>query len=177
MIFLNLFFEFFKTGLFAVGGGQATIPFLFDICERTNWFTATELANMIAISESTPGPIGVNMAAYVGFTTAGIMGSLSAVVGLVSPSLIIIILISAFLSAFDEKPVVKTVFKFLRAVALGLISYALYQVILISLFNGKSIEWSSICFCLLVFLLARKFKKIHPLVWILAGAFFGLLFL
>ena len=90
MIFLRLFWEFFKTGLFAIGGGMATVPFLFDISARTSWFTPSELANMIAISESTPGPIGVNMATYVGFETAGILGGLVATIGLVTPSVIII---------------------------------------------------------------------------------------
>ncbi len=77
MIYLQLFFEFFKAGLFAIGGGLATIPFLTDIGQRTGWFTSGELANMIAISESTPGPMGVNMATYVGFHTGGIAGALS----------------------------------------------------------------------------------------------------
>ena len=86
MIFLQLFYEFFKTGLFAVGGGLATLPFLEDISQRTGWFTSAQLADMLAISESTPGPIGVNMATYVGFETAGILGSLCATVGLVMPS-------------------------------------------------------------------------------------------
>ena len=69
MIYLRLFWEFFQTGLFAVGGGMATIPFLYDISDATGWFTHTDLANMIAVGESTPGPIGVNMATYVGFLT------------------------------------------------------------------------------------------------------------
>ncbi|MBR6348683.1 MAG: chromate transporter, partial [Spirochaetales bacterium] len=88
MIYLRLFWEFFKTGLFAMGGGMATVPFLFDISAKTGWFTASELADMIAISESTPGPIGVNMATYVGFTTAGIPGGIVATFGLFCPALI-----------------------------------------------------------------------------------------
>ena len=99
MIYLQLFWEFFKTGLFAIGGGMATVPFLFDISARTGWFTASELANMIAVSESTPGPIGINMATYVGFETAGILGSVIATLGLVIPSIIIIvIIISSYIS-------------------------------------------------------------------------------
>lgn len=85
MIYLQLFFEFFKAGLFAIGGGLATIPFLTDIGQRTGWFTSGELANMIAISESTPGPMGVNMATYVGFHTGGIAGGVIATLGLVCP--------------------------------------------------------------------------------------------
>ena len=74
MIWLQMFWEFFKAGLFAVGGGLATLPFLYDISQRTGWFTAEDIANMIAISESTPGPLGVNMATYAGFEALGIPG-------------------------------------------------------------------------------------------------------
>ena len=76
MIYLQLFWEFFQTGLFAVGGGMATIPFLYDISDKTGWFTHQDLANMIAVGESTPGPIGVNMATYVGYSSFGIIGGL-----------------------------------------------------------------------------------------------------
>lgn len=75
MVLLQLFFEFCRVGLFSVGGGLATIPFLTDLGERTGWFSPGDLANMIAISESTPGPMGVNMATYVGFHTAGVVGA------------------------------------------------------------------------------------------------------
>ena len=94
MLYLQLFWEFFKTGLFAIGGGMATLPFLYDMADKTGWFTRAQLADMIAVSESTPGPIGVNMATYTGFTTAGIPGSLVATLGLVLPSIVIIIIIT-----------------------------------------------------------------------------------
>ena len=102
MIYLRLFWEFFKTGLFAVGGGMATLPFLYDISARTGWFTAAQLADMIAVSESTPGPIGVNMATYVGFTTAGIPGAVIATLGLAAPEVIIILIIARVLAAFRQ---------------------------------------------------------------------------
>ena len=73
MLYLQLFWEFFKTGLFAIGGGMATLPFLYDMADKTGWFTRAQLADMIAVSESTPGPIGVNMATYVGFLTGGVL--------------------------------------------------------------------------------------------------------
>ena len=99
MLYLQLFWEFFQTGLFAVGGGMATIPFLYDISDKTGWFTHQDLANMIAVGESTPGPIGVNMATYVGYVTGmkeggvmnAILGALTASIGLVMPSLIVIL--------------------------------------------------------------------------------------
>ena len=78
MLYLQLFWEFFKTGLFAIGGGMATLPFLYDMADKTGWFTRAQLADMIAVSESTPGPIGVNMATYVGFLTGGVPGAVTA---------------------------------------------------------------------------------------------------
>ena len=100
MIYLSLFWEFFKTGLFAVGGGMATVPFLSEMAARTGWFTQEMLADMIAVGESTPGPIGVNTATYVGYTVAGIPGGVVATLGLVLPSFIIILIVSAVLKAF-----------------------------------------------------------------------------
>ena len=102
MILLRLFFEFAKTGLFAVGGGLATIPFLQDLGARTGWFSAADLSTMIAVSESTPGPIGVNMATYVGFLTGGVPGAVTATVGLIAPSVIVILIVAAFLQAFRD---------------------------------------------------------------------------
>ena len=102
MLYLHLFWEFFKTGLFAVGGGLATLPFLQDMADRTGWFTRAQLADMLAVSESTPGPIGVNMATYVGFTTGGAGGALIATLGLVTPSVIVILIVAAFLKAFRD---------------------------------------------------------------------------
>ena len=102
MIYWLLFYEFFKIGLFAIGGGLVTVPFLFDLTARYDWFTTQELADMIAVSESTPGPLGVNMATYVGYSTAGIGGALAATVGLVAPSVIIIVMIAKLLRRFGS---------------------------------------------------------------------------
>ena len=102
MLYLQLFWEFFKTGLFAVGGGLATLPFLQDMSDRTGWFTHAQLADMLAVSESTPGPIGVNMATYVGFSTGGVGGALIATLGLITPSVIVILIVAAFLKAFRD---------------------------------------------------------------------------
>ena len=102
MILLTLFWEFFKTGLFSVGGGMATLPFLYRMSETQGWFTSAQLADMVAVSESTPGPIGVNMATYVGFTVAGIPGAVIATIGLVTPSIIVILLIARVLQKFRQ---------------------------------------------------------------------------
>ena len=176
MIFLQLFWEFFKTGLFAVGGGMATVPFLFDISSRTGWFTASELANMIAISESTPGPIGVNMATYVGFETAGIPGGLVATFGLVLPSIIIIVIISCLLSRFSDNPIVKTVFKYLRPAVIGLLLYALWQLIPLTFLDAskKILVLPVVAFAALFFC-CQKWKKLHPIIWIGVGAVFGII--
>ena len=176
MILLQLFWEFFKTGLFAIGGGMATVPFLFDISARTAWFTTSELANMIAISESTPGPIGVNMATYVGFETAGILGSVIATLGLVTPSIIIIVIIAKLLDAFAEKPVVKTVFKYLRPAVIGLLLFALWQLLPLTFLGADNkLLWAPvIAFAVLLFCML-KWKKVHPIFWIGAGAIFGII--
>ena len=119
-MYLQLFFEFFKAGLFAVGGGMATIPFLYDISDKTGWFTHAQLTDMIAISESTPGPIGVNMATYVGFTSAGIPGSVIATLGLITPSIIVILIIAGFYNAFKNNKYVQSAFYGLRPASTGL---------------------------------------------------------
>ena len=103
---LQVFYEFFKIGLFAIGGGPATIPFLIDLTEKTDWYTMEELTNMIAISESTPGPVGLNMATYVGFQSLGAFGGVVSSVGLTFPSVIVIILIAKFLNNFNDNPYV-----------------------------------------------------------------------
>ena len=113
-LLLSLYWEFFKTGLFAVGGGLATLPFLQNMALSTGWFTTAQLADMIAVSESTPGPLGINTATYVGFTTAGVPGAVVATLGLVSPSIIIILVVAAFLKAFRDSRTVQDVFYGLR---------------------------------------------------------------
>ena len=133
MIYLQLFWEFFQTGLFAVGGGMATIPFLYDISDKTGWFTHQDLANMIAVGESTPGPIGINMATYVGYITGmaqggignAILGAVTATFGLVLPSLIVILIVAAMLKRFKSSPLVQKTFYGLRPASTGLIAAAI----------------------------------------------------
>ena len=110
MIFLELYWSFLLVGLFSMGGGMATVPFLFDLSARTGWFSAADLANMIAVSEATPGPIGVNMATYVGYATAGVPGGIVAVLGLVTPAVVIILLVSRLLSTLWKNPNIQGLF-------------------------------------------------------------------
>ena len=133
MMLLRLFWEFFKIGLFAVGGGMATIPFLYDLSDRTGWFTYTQLADMIAISESTPGPIGVNMATYVGYEMSGDLGSISTTLGFVAPSIIIIVIVSIFLQKFRDNRYVESAFYGLRPASSGLIASAALSVAIVAL--------------------------------------------
>lgn len=189
MILLRLFWEFFKTGLFAVGGGMATLPFLYDISTRTGWFTHAMLADMVAVSESTPGPIGVNMATYVGFTTAGIPGAVIATLGLITPSVIIILLIARALKAFKSNPLVEAGFYGLRPCSIGLIAAACYLVIKIALFNpevyaetGRLADLFNLKALALAAVLlvctrcVKKLKGLHPIFFILASALVGVVF-
>lgn len=189
MILLRLFFEFFKTGLFSVGGGMATLPFLYNMSDSTGWFTHAQLADMIAVSESTPGPIGVNMASYVGFTTAGIPGALVATVGLVTPSVIIILIIAKILAAFRQNKYVDAAFYGLRPCSLGLIAAAGLLVVKIALFDFELFAQSgnlldlfklkSILLAAALIVLTRfvkQTKKLHPVVFILFSAVVGIVF-
>ena len=188
-LYLRLFWEFFKTGLFAVGGGMATLPFMYDISDKTGWFTHSMLADMVAVSESTPGPIGVNMATYVGFVTGGIPGSVIATVGLVTPSVIVILLIARVLKAFRENQYVDAGFYGLRPCSIGLIAAAGVLVIKLALFNtelyastGAIADLFNVkALILAAVLLAatrciKKLKGLHPIVFILASAVIGIVF-
>ena len=189
MIYLQLFWEFFKTGLFAIGGGMATLPFLYDISARTGWFTAAQLADMIAVSESTPGPIGVNMATYVGFTTAGIPGAVIATLGLAAPEVIIILIIARVLASFRQNKYVDAAFYGLRPCSLGLIAAAGVLVVKVAMLNTELyaqtrvltdlVNWKAVLLAavLLVFTRAvKQTKKLHPIFFILASALVGVVF-
>lgn len=189
MIYLQLFFEFFKAGLFAIGGGMATLPFLYNISDKTGWFTYDQLSDMIAVSESTPGPIGVNMATYVGFSTGGLLGAIVATLGLVTPSIIIIIIISYFLKSFRENKYVDAAFYGLRPASTGLIAAAGMTVVTITLFNldlykssGRIIDifnWKSLILAILIYVLSnnvKKTKSLHPVFFIVCSAIVGIIF-
>lgn len=190
MIYLRLFLEFCKVGLFSVGGGLATIPFLTDLGERTGWFTSGQLADMIAISESTPGPMGVNMATYVGFTSGGPLGGVIATLGLVFPSVIIILIISKFLQKFRQSKVVDGVFYGLRAASVALITAALLQVAKIALMfrevalpesgvvKTELFYWPAILLAAVIFVLVKftPLKKLHPICFIALAAVAGIIF-
>ena len=185
MLLLRLFWEFFKTGLFSVGGGLATLPFLSKMADTTGWFTHAQLADMVAVSESTPGPIGVNMATYVGFTTAGIIGSVVATLGLVTPSIIVILLIASFLRKFRESRYVSAAFNALRPASTGLIAASGLSLVVITFYSQgaatllSGINWKGVLLAIVLVVLTRlvkKTQKLHPIVWILASAAVGICF-
>ena len=189
MLYVRLFWEFFKTGLFAVGGGMATLPFLYSMSDTTGWFSHAQLADMIAVSESTPGPIGVNMATYVGFTAAGIPGAVIATLGLITPSIIIILIIARVLAAFRQNKYVDAAFYGLRPCSVGLIAAAGLLVVKIALFDfdlfkesGVLLDlfnWKAILLAAVLIVLTRyvkPLKKLHPVFFILGSAAVGALF-
>ncbi len=200
MIYLQLFWEFFKAGLFAIGGGLATLPFLQEISVKTGWFTTAQLTDMIAVSECTPGPIGINMGTYVGFTTAGIPGAICATVGLITPSIIIIILVAKILAAFKDSKIVQAVFYGLRPASTGLIAAACVSVAASCLVDRSgvdgiasffgSIQWKGVVLAVILWLLMnlgtfkklkenavlKKLSKLHPAVYLAASAVVGILF-
>ena len=189
MILLRLWWEFFKIGMFSVGGGMATLPFLYDISDRTGWFTYDQIADMLAVSESTPGPIGINMATYTGFTTAGFWGSLIATLGIITPGIIIVLLIVAVLDRFRKNKYVEAAFYGLRPASTGLIAAAGILVVEIALLNldlfkesGKIIDifnFKAIILAALLLVLTRWFKPtktLHPVVFIVFSAVVGIAF-
>ena len=189
MILLELFFEFFCIGLFAVGGGLATVPFLTDLSTRTGWFTLDQLTNMIAVSESTPGPLGVNMASYVGYEIAGIPGSVLATLGLITPCLIIILIVTRCLQKFRNSQNVASIFYGLRPASTGLIAAAGWSVVCLSLIHitrpagsilptAIDISWSCLILAAIILILThfKYTKKIHPVIWIAFSAAAGAIF-
>ena len=185
MLYLQLFYEFFRTGLLVFGGGLAAIPFLQEISYKTGWFTIQQLMDMIAVSESTPGPIGVNMATYVGYLVGGVPGAIVATTGLITPSVIVACIVARLLYKFKESRYVESVFYGLRPASLALISAAGLAVMNLSLvhfdlwqdtglisdmFDIKAILLAVVLFCLI-----RKFNKAHPLIFLAGSSVVGIL--
>ena len=197
-VYLRLFWEFFKTGLFAVGGGMATLPFLKDIGQSTGWYTYTDLMNMLAVSESTPGPIGINMATYVGFTVRGVPGAIIATLGEITPSIIVILIVAAMLKKFRDSKLVNNAFYGLRPASTGLIGAACVAVVLevltyvtvqtpagsmvnsFSLAEGSGLlNWPGLLLAAVLLVLTnwvKPTKNLHPIVFIGLSAVVGVVF-
>ena len=185
MILLRLYYEFFKVGLFVFGGGLATVPFLQEISEKTGWFTLKQLVDMIAVSESTPGPIGVNMATYVGYTIAGFPGGALATLGLITPSVIIALAIARLLNRFRQNKLIDSAFYGLRPASCGLIAAAGFSVIRLSLIHTEIwkqtgaildlFDVKALILAAILFFATNKFKA-HPIFFIAGSAAVGIIF-
>lgn len=197
MTYLILYWEFFKTGLFAIGGGMATLPFLKDIGETTGWYTYTDMMNMLAVSESTPGPIGINMATYVGFTVGGVPGAVIATLGEVTPSIIVILIVAMMLKKFRDNRYVNMAFYGLRPASTGLIGAACVTVMLevltgikvlsadgalvntFQLAGEALIKWPGVILAAVLLVLTNFVKRVkdwHPIVFIAFSAAVGIMF-
>ncbi len=191
--FLLLIWDFLKTGAFAIGGGLATIPFLREISENRKWFTDQELMDFIAISESTPGPIGINMATYAGFKAVsnefessawGILGAIIAPLSLIVPSILAVLFVARFYEKFKTNKYISASFAGIRASTAGLICGAMSSVFVTVIWDSEIWKQTEnillainkvevVSFVLFAFLIF-KFKKIHPVVFIALGAVVGL---
>ena len=184
MIYLQLFLQFFKTGLFSVGGGLATLPFLYEMQAKTGWFTVDDLSNMVAVSESTPGPMGINMATYTGYTVAGIPGAVVAVVGEILPAFLIILIVYKLLDRFRSSRWVQAVLYGLRAASAAMILVAGLRVAQIALLDVSAWQASgsfadlfrplAIALAAVIFIVYKKTRK-HPLWYVLAAGAAGVL--
>lgn len=188
MIYLRLFIEYLKIGLFAIGGGMATLPFLYDLADRTGWFTYEQIADMLAVSESTPGPIGINMATYVGYTVGGHLGSVIATIAVILPGMALVMIVWAVLEKFRDNKYVLGAFYGIRPASTALITAAGLLVARITfldidafkqsgaaadLFDFKALILAAV---LLVLTRTGKTKKLHPVVFIAASAAVGVIF-
>ena len=186
MNILLLMYEFFKTGLFSIGGGLATLPFLYEMSSRhPDWFSSADIADMIAISESTPGAIGINMSTYAGFRTAGIPGGILASLALAAPSVVIILIIARFLARFRQNRLVEGAFYGLRPASIAMITAAGLNVAKVALVNLSAYAasgsladlfvWKALVLAGILFFLARKLKW-NPILLIALSAVVGVVF-
>lgn len=192
-VIFALIYEFFKTGLFAVGGGLATLPFLYDIASRYDWLDASVMSDMIAVSESTPGPIGVNMATYCGYNAGyavggiglGIVSGIVATLSLVFPSVVVIIIVARMLDKFQNSTVVDNSFKGLRPAVCGLIAAAALSVFVSACLDvdafkaahsaANLFDIKALVLFVLLFAINKKFK-LHPIFIIIPAAIAGVIF-
>ena len=184
MIWISMFYEFFKTGLLAAGGGLATLPFLYAMAAKTGWFTTMDIANMVAVSESTPGPLGVNMATYVGFQTLGILGGIWATISLTCPAIIVVTCISRAMKRFEHSVMVQKIFYGLRPASSALILAAGLGVMKIAFFTVAGgadagwfshVNWPVLALAVVIWGAYIKFRW-HPIIYIALSAAAGIVF-
>ena len=180
-LYFLLYYEFLKIGLFAIGGGYAALPFLYYMQETYKWFTIEELTNMIAVSNITPGPIGINMATYAGFTTAGFLGSFISTAAIITTPFIIVITIIKLFNKFKNCSWVSHLFLGLRPASCALLTSIGLQLLMQTIANEKSIlsiptqiDYKALIL-FIVLIIPFSFMKKNPLLAIIAGALGGIL--
>ena len=189
MTLLLMCLNFMKTGLFAIGGGLATIPFLYEMSDKFGWFTHQDILNFIAVSEATPGPVGVNMATYAGFITNGVGGAILSTLSLILPSVVVILIIARILDKFQTNRFVIGGFHILRPASTALIAAAALNVILVVFFDVEKvtfdmfgrladvfthINWVALIVFAFMFMIMKVFKG-HPIIFILIAAGLGII--
>ena len=186
---LWLFCTFFYIGLFTIGGGLVAITLMQQTIVDKGLISPELFYNMIAISESTPGPVGVNMATFMGYKFYGVPGAIITSIAEVLPSLICILIIARIILKFRENRCVQTVFNFLRPAATGMIFVIMIRITLNVLVNVPSdlkellnnsiwkdlFVWPSLAFYIFLLWMRTRFKM-HPILMILSGALFGIVF-
>ena len=186
MNIFSLCVSFFFTGLFAIGGGLAAIPIMEQFIVNRGWITSKLFYNMIAVSESTPGPIGVNMATYIGFENFGVTGGILTTLALVLPSFITILIVARTYSAIQDNPIVKNALYGIRAAVCGLIASAAFSILCITIFTPdvffetpsifSLFDFKQLLIFSVIFALYQVFKK-HPIWYVIFGAICGIAFL
>ena len=176
MIYLELFITFFKIGLFGFGGGAAMLSLIqFEVVEHYGWITVSEFTNMVAVSQITPGPIGINCATYAGYLATGnAFGSAIATFALVLPSFIIMMLLIIFMAKMKNNKRIESVMALLRPTVIGLIAAAALLLITEESFGEGYRDWTA-WLILIVAFIATKWLKISPIVMILCAAMLGLI--
>jgi chromate transporter len=184
MIYIQLIYEFFIIGLFTFGGGLATIPYLKDLAERTGWFEVSFITDMIAISESTPGPIGINMATYVGHEVAGVLGGIVATIAEIVPSIIIVALVFKFMASFKSNPNFKYVFYGVRPAVTGLLAFVGIELLAVAITNSEIMSMQGLLgsidllktfiFAAILYSIIRFDKS--PVMYIFLSAIIGIVF-
>jgi chromate transporter len=176
---LLLFVQFCRVGLFSIGGGYATLPFLYEMADAYEQLSREDVGNMLAVAQSLPGAIGANLSAYTGFHFAGVPGAFAAVLGLVTPSIIIIVVIARVLTAFKKSRFVAALFAGFRPAGAGLLSAAALSAVAVSLYQPgwtlwyQALRWRELVLFGVLFFLVVKFKK-HPVFYIAIAALAGI---
>lgn len=167
---LQLFVSFFTIGLFGFGGGYAILSFLQQEVERRGWMTTERFTDLIAISQSTPGPISINMATFVGYQVSGVPGALIATTAVALPGMVMMVLLALFFFHFNERPMIQAMFRGLRPAVVGLVAAAAWQIGCVAMVNWAAVVIAIIC-CVLI----AKWG-IHPIPLVIGSAIAGILF-